>query len=120
MYRELPEKRHLCHKGLITVSSSIFRSDKLAPVPAGSDREGLTHAKADTVKQIDSFMVQACGKGLTDEEKQQIETMIASEKIVIQPRCTGSKSIGFQFRAVLYNSSTRVTLGFCEFIVSAR
>jgi hypothetical protein len=74
MHCELPEKRYLCHKGLITVSSSGFRFDKLAPFPVGSDRERLTHTRADTVKQIDSFMVQACGKGLTDEENQQVET----------------------------------------------
>ena len=34
--------------------------------------------------------------------------MIASEEIVIQPGCTGSNGIGFQFRAVLYNTFTPV------------
>jgi hypothetical protein len=106
MHCELPGKGYLCHKGLITVSSSGFPSDKLAPFPVGNDRERLTHARADTVKQIDSFMVQACGICLTDEERRQVETMIGSEKIVIQPGCTGSKSISSQFRAVLYNTFT--------------
>ena len=72
MHCELLEKGHLCHKGLFTVSFSGFRSDKLAPVPVGSDRERLTHARVDTVKQVDSFMVQTRRKSLTDEENNKL------------------------------------------------